>query len=200
MRCQKHIIGQGVVHVKESNDIKPARVDVLLVASMIAGVALGAVFYTGHSNGASGALLAAEIAENGWLRVYLQSFAGSALFVVAAFLMGFGAVSQPFELMLVAFRGLGMGAAIRGIYSGEDIFINLALYLPFAVLSAGVLILQSCESVSMSSRYLALSVTTENRLGIANEFKDYIFKFLIYLTACAAISALYCLAVRAVWL
>ena len=42
--------------------------------------------------------------------------------------MGFGAVSQPFELMLVAFRGLGMGAAIRGIYSGEDIFINLALY------------------------------------------------------------------------
>ena len=71
--------------MKDSNEIKPARVDVLLVASMIAGVALGAVFYTGHSNGASGALLAAEIAENGWLRVYLQSFAGSALFVVLRF-------------------------------------------------------------------------------------------------------------------
>lgn len=110
--------------------------------------------------------------------------------------MGFCAVSQPFELALVAFKGMGLGVLARSIYSCDNILIRIALFIPFAVLSSGILIMQSCDSVAMSTRYLMLSVTAENRLGIAHEFRDYIFRFLIYLTACAAVSALNCLMLR----
>lgn len=130
-----------------------------------------------------------DISAN-WVEAFAYGFIGSASFVAAAFLMGFCAVSQPFELLLVAFRGLGLGVLARSVYSCDDILIGLMLFLPGAVLSSGILILQSCRAVQMSTRYLLLSVTSENRLGLAKEFRDYIFWFLVSLLACALVSAI----------
>ncbi len=175
---------------------KSVRIDVLLVCSLVVGIALGAVFSSGVDIEVISGLYGVPTSDSSWVNEFFSSFLGSASFVTAAFLMGFCAVSQPFELLLVAFKGLGLGAVVRNIYSCDNILVRIALFLPFSVMAAGVLILQSCESVEMSTRYLSLSVTSENRIGIANEFKDYIMKYLIYILSCAVISALNCLAVR----
>ncbi len=177
---------------------KGIRLDMLLIISLIAGIGIGAAvganmtpqgLMTIYSDGV-------YAAGDDWVSAFFSYFIGSAAFVTAAFLMGFCAVSQPFELALVAFKGMGLGVRVRSIYSCDNILIRIALFIPFAVLSSGILIMQSCDSVAMSTRYLMLSVTAENRLGIAHEFRNYIFRFLIYLTACAAVSALNCLILR----
>lgn len=159
---------------------------------LAAGIAVGAaVSFNMDLSGIVNpwAYRAYDISEN-WQSVFVYGFTGSAAFVTAAFLMGFCAVSQPFELLLVAFKGLGLGVLARSIYSCDDILTGLILFLPGAVLSSGILILQSCQAAQMSTRYLLLSVTAENRLGLAKEFRDYIFKFLICLLGCALVSAM----------
>ncbi len=177
---------------------KGIRLDMMLIIALIIGIAIGTVASLNMTaQKLAGAYAdSASSCPDGWISVFLSYFMGSAAFVTAAFLMGFCAVSQPFELALVAFKGLGLGVLARSIYCCDDILIRIALFLPFAVLSSGILIMQSCDSVAMSTRYLMLSVTAENRLGIAHEFRDYIFKFLIYLMACAAVSAINCLIIR----
>lgn len=167
----------------------------LLIISLIIGIAVGTVVSLNMNPEKLAGVYLDGFYSGGrdWTTVFLSYFVGSAAFVTVAFLMGFCAVSQPFELALVAFKGLGLGVMARSIYCCEDILTRVALFLPFAVLSSGILIMQSCDSVAMSTRYLMLSVTAENRIGIAHEFRDYIFKFLIYLIACAAVSAINCL-------
>lgn len=118
-------------------------------------------------------------ASGGWLRIFISSFAGAGLLLLAAFLMGFCALAQPAELLLTAFRGLGLGVCVRGVYLGDGVFKSLAAFLPYAVLSTGVLVLGAKEAFRLSMRYLSLSVTAENRLGIKNEIRDYTVKFLI---------------------
>lgn len=190
-------MGQGVIDLK-TGEVKGIRLEILLAAALIVGIVLGVIVSFGMNESDLLAAYTGGVYKdfNSWSDAFLTYFIGSASFVAAAFLMGFGAVSHPFELMLVAFKGLGLGVLARAVYSCDEILIRMALFLPFAVLSSGVLIMQSCESVAMSSRYFSISVTTENRLGIANEFRDYIFKFIIFLTSCAVISALNCLVLR----
>lgn len=188
-------MGQGEAVTLKLSDNKSIKPDVLLTASLIAGIILGVL--AGADMEFSGFFGVQLSVQNGWTDAFLSCFIGSASFVTAAFLLGFSAVSHPFLLMLVAFKGLGLGVLVRSVYSGDNIFRDMAAFLPFALLSSGVLILQSCESLGMSGRYFSLSVTNENRLGIANEFRDYIFKFLIYLLSCGLISALNCLLARA---
>ncbi len=170
----------------------------MLIIALIAGIAAGTIISLNMNPQQLTGMFENGIysADMDWTSAFAAYFIGSAAFVIAAFLMGFCAVSQPFELALVAFKGLGLGVLARSIYSCDDILVNIALFLPFAVLSSGILIMQSCDSVAMSTRYLMLSVTAENRLGIAYEFRNYIFRFLIYLTACAAVSAGNCLILR----
>lgn len=166
--------------------------DVLMLIFLAAGIAVGAVVSFNMDLSGIAAPLANSALDLGidWRKAFVCGFIGSASFVAAAFLMGFCAVSQPFELLLVAFRGLGLGVLARSIYSCDDILMGLMLFLPGAVISCGILILQSCRAVQMSTRYLMLSVTSENRLGLAKEFRDYIFWFLIRLLACALVSAM----------
>lgn len=177
---------------------KVFRTDILLVLFLIVGIVLGAVASLKIGSEALAGIYSSDIYTDfdSWMETFLNYFAGSAVFVTAAFLMGFGAVSHPFEIMLVCFKGLGLGVLVSSIYSCDDILIRMALFLPFAVLSSGILIMQSCESVAMSQRYFSLSLTNENRLGLANEFRDYILKFLIYLVSCGVLSALNCLVLR----
>ena len=90
---------------------KGIRLDMLLIISLILGIALGAAvgakmtpqgLMTTYSDGV-------YAAGGDWVSAFFSYFIGSAAFVTAAFLMGFCAVSQPFELALVAFMGMGLG-------------------------------------------------------------------------------------------
>ena len=89
---------------------------------------------------------------------------------------------------MAAFRGLGLGVCVRGIYLSPNVMRSLAAFLPYAVMSTGVIILGIREAFKLSMRYLALSTTTENRLGIKAEIYDYTVRFLIYVVLVAVLA------------
>ena len=126
--------------------------------------------------------------EGQWLTVFLGSFLGIAALLLAAFFLGFSAIGQPAELLLVAFRGLGLGVCVRGVYLSDDVLRSMAAFLPYAILSTGVLILSAKEAFCLSMRYLHLSTTAENRLGLRNEVRDYTARFMIYIVLLAALA------------
>ena len=176
--------------------------ETVLIISLIVGIAIGTLIGMKLSESEISGL-----AETSFLKYrgeqvesFLSFFTSSATYVVVVFLMGFCAVFQPLEILLVAFKGLGLGLMAQSVYTGDDVLSKLILFLPFAVLSSGILIFQAGDAVSMSARYFLISITTENRLGMANEFREYIFRFFIHLLSCAVISVLGCLALNVMFM
>lgn len=130
----------------------------------------------------------AVAAEGHWIKVFLSSFVGAGILLLTEFFFGFSAVSQPLELLLIGFRGLGLGVCVRGVYLCGEVLKSMAVFLPFAVLSTWLLILGAKEAFFLSMRYLNLSSTTENRLGIKTEIHDYTTKFMILTILLAALA------------
>ena len=135
----------------------------------------------------------------GW-QCYLTLLAGTASFVTLSFLMGFCALSAPFEYLLVAFKGLGAGAFVRLAYSqgvgSGSLFAPLFQAAFLAAVSCLPLVMQADSAIQMSVRYLMLSVTDENCIGLAREFRLYILGFFKHLAVCAVLSAAGCMLLR----
>ncbi len=170
--------------------------DTVLVFSLVVGIAIGALVGMKLSDNEISSLVETSFLtyNESKFESFFLFFISSASFVVIVFLMGFCAVFQPFEVLLVAFKGFGLGLIARCVYADEDVLSKLLLFLPFSVISSGILILQARDAISMSMGYFSISITTENRLGMANQFREYVFRFFIYLLSCAIISALGCFA------
>ncbi|MCC8196113.1 MAG: hypothetical protein LIO49_04810 [Ruminococcus sp.] len=174
--------------------------ETVLIVALIVGIAVGAFIGMNLSESDISYLIETSYLtyrENN-IRSFISFFVSSASLLIAVFLMGFSAVFQPFEVLLVAFKGLGLGLIARCVYASDDMLSRLLIFLPFSVVSSGILIFQARDAVSMSMGYFSISITTENRLGMANEFREYIFRFFIYLLSCAVVSALGCFALSVV--
>ncbi|MCD7846711.1 MAG: hypothetical protein LUG49_01550 [Oscillospiraceae bacterium] len=169
--------------------------ETLLIVALVLGIAVGALIGINLSESDISNLIETSFLtyRENMVESFLSFFVSSAILVVIVFLMGFSAVFQPLEVMLVALKGLGLGLIARCVYACDDVLPKLLVFLPFSVISSGILIFQARDAVSMSMGYFSISITTENRLGMANEFREYIFRFFIYLLSCAAVSALGCL-------
>lgn len=164
---------------------------VFAAAGVTAGVIISLKFDSETLNSVCGIEQKLSAAAGGeGVKLFLNSLFGPGLFLCAAFLCGFCAVGQPAELLLSAFRGLGLGVCVRGVYQSRNIPVAAACFLPYAILSTCVLIIALRDAFSLSMRYLGLTVTSENRLGIKNEIHDYITRFMIYAAALAALSVL----------
>lgn len=172
---------------------KAMSLDIALGVSAAVGITAGVILSLNMDTSALISLCGTEqklalAAEGEWLQVFLSSFIGVGAMLFAAFFLGFCALSQPVELLLVAFRGLGLGVCVRGVYLTTNVMISMAAFLPYAILSTGVLVLAVKEAFGLSMRYLGISATTENRLGIKNEIRDYTAKFMIYTLLLAALA------------
>lgn len=172
---------------------KAMSLDIALGISAAVGVTAGVILSLNMDAAALVNLCGTEqklslAAQGEWLQVFLSSFIGVGAMVLAAFFLGFCALSQPVELLLVAFRGLGLGVCVRGVYLSTNVMTSMAAFLPYAILSTGVLVLAAKEAFGLSMQYLRLSATTENRLGIKNEIRDYTAKFTIYTLMLAALA------------
>ncbi len=184
-----------------NNDTKERGIspETVLVVSLIVGIAVGALVGMKLSDSEISDLTKVSFLtfRDNPVESFLSFFVSSATLVVTVFLMGFCAVFQPLEVLLVAFKGLGLGLMAQSVYSGNDVLPKLIVFLPFSVISSGILVFQARDAVMMSARYFSISITTENRIGFANEFREYIFKFFIHLLSCVVISTLGCFALRA---
>lgn len=172
---------------------KAMSLDIALGISAAVGVTAGVILSLNMDAAMLISLCGAEqklalAAQGEWFQVFLSSFIGVGAMLLAAFFLGFCALSQPVELLLVAFRGLGLGVCVRGVYLSANVMSSMAAFLPYAILSTGVLVLALKESFGLSMHYLRMSTTTENRLGIKNEIRDYTAKFMIYAMLLAALA------------
>ncbi len=170
------------------------RLDTMLGVSAAVGVTAGVILSLGMGNAelalACGIDQKLGLAASGdRLGVFLRSFFGVWILLAAAFFLGFSALGHPFELLLPAFRGMGLGLCVRGVYLSQNVLGSMCAFLPYAVLSTGVLFLMLRQSCAMSLRYLRLSATNGNGLGVKNEVREYILRFMIYTAILAAFSA-----------
>lgn len=172
---------------------RAVNLDIALAISAAVGVTVGVILSINMDEttliSLSGTVQKLSLAAEGnWFGIFLSSFAGVGIMLAAAFLCGFCAVAQPIELLLTAFRGLGLGICVRGVYLGDDVFRSMLVFLPYAVLSTGVLVLGVREAFMLSMRYLSLSTTSENRLGIKREIRDYAVRFAVLTILLAALA------------
>lgn len=119
--------------------------------------------------------------EYSFLQLAVNSFAGTFFLVLACFLLGFGSVFQPVELIVPFFKGLGLGVSLADIYYSlgfNGVVLSLILIIPNAVISSFSLIIACRESVRMSNSIK--KILFGKSLDYNNvDFRLYITKFII---------------------
>lgn len=124
-----------------------------------------------------------------FIETLVNSFSGPFLLILACLLLGFGAVSMPAELLVPLFHGLGIGVMLADMnadYGLKGMLVSLVVILPFAVISAFIVIIAARESFSMS--YLSARRLLGSDKSDSGAIKLYLTKFLVLFAALGALS------------
>lgn len=124
-----------------------------------------------------------------FIETLVNSFSGPFLLMLACLLLGFGAVSMPAELLVPFFHGLGTGvmlADMNASYGLKGTLVSAVFILPFAVVSAFIVLIAARESFSMS--FLAARRLLGLDKSDAGMVKLYLTKFLVLFAALGAVS------------
>ena len=120
--------------------------------------------------------------EQTFLQSLINSFSTSASLLLICFFLGFSAISQPVEITIPIFRGLGLGASIAYIYITYGIkgfLISLLLIIPNAVISSISIIIAVRESIKMSNMFTFFAISNSCENNMKSCIKLYLLKFLI---------------------
>lgn len=137
-----------------------------------------------------------ELRKNGsFAAILLRSFAGTGIYVLAAYLLGFGAVSQPLQLFLPFIKGIGFGVILSQLYGSsfsKEALIRAAAVMPGVFFTLVIIILASRESMNMSSRIFR--VCFQDRLfdGMRERTKRYSINMLTLTAATSVLAAVDC--------
>lgn len=168
----------------------------VLTGLYFAGVFLGVILYgalDGESlaalNDITGSFISGRLNHTFW-ETLVNSFSGAFLLLLLCFWLGFSAAAQPIELLIPAFRGLGAGVSLSGMYGSfgfRGVGMSAVLIIPGAVLSAFALIIAAREALEMSGSVFGSSFGGRSG-GEALDIRLYFTKFVI-LCAVLALSA-----------
>ncbi len=158
----------------------------LLTALYFAGVFIGAVLYgtlrgdaLSALNGIAGSFVNGRLHHTFW-ETLANSFWGGFILLLACFWLGFSSAAQPIELLIPAFRGLGAGVSLSGMYGSfglRGVGMSAVLIIPGAVLSAFAVIIAAREALELSGR--VFSSAFGGRSGEAADLRLYFTKFAI---------------------
>lgn len=159
----------------------------LLAALYFAGVFLGVILYgtlggehLATLNDITGSFVYGRLNHTFW-ETLVNSFLGAFLLLTACFWLGFSAAAQPIELLVPAFRGLGAGVSLAGMYGSfglAGVGMSAVLIIPGAVLSAFALIIAAREALELSGRVFS-AVFGRSSSGESIDLRLYITKFAI---------------------
>lgn len=138
----------------------------------------------------SGSLIDSRLGQT-FLQTLVNSFSGAFLLLLCCFILGFGAIFQPVEIIIPIFRGLGMGVSLAGMYSQFGISgfgISLILIIPNGIISAIVLIIGVREAIRMSNS-IGMVVFSQKSGFEPVDYRLYFTKFVI-LSAILVVSSL----------
>jgi hypothetical protein len=128
----------------------------------------------------------------GFSKTLAESFFGATVIILIFFILGFGGIYQPFAVLILFFRGLGIGTALSFIYAGEitlENFIAAVSVLPFLVLTSFIHILACRESLRLSTSILRVTGAAPGDYQAVN-YSLYINKFIIMLFLTGVISVI----------
>ncbi len=132
----------------------------MLMILFLAGVFAGTVLYcnfdiTGQDKllGIAGSFIDTRL-EQTFIQTLVNSFSGAFMLLLGCFILGFCAISQPIEVLIPVFRGLGLGVSLAGMYSQFGLggfCVSLVLIVPQGIVSAIVIMFAAREAVRMSN-------------------------------------------------
>lgn len=120
--------------------------------------------------------------EQGMLEILLSSLLSSSGMLLIIFLLGFSAVSQPIELMIPFFRGLGLGASIAQIYtvsSTRGFVIVFLLILPYAIITSFAIIIAVREAIKLSNILISNVISSTSNDNMKAIARLYFIKLLV---------------------
>lgn len=172
-------------HKNKSSKSKPKSGMFFLFLMLIAGVALGTVAVVLADN----TEIFKQYMVHGGLfpekegLIHNMVYYSSGLFIFTAFLFVFGfcAIGQPATLAILLLRGFSIGCAVSSLYMefGKSAITEaLTLIVPFAVLTAFVLLLSARESIKFSNYFAAYAIKNEGN-GKSNVLKLYLLKYFV---------------------
>lgn len=135
-------------------------------------------------------------AEQSLFITFLNSFASNMLILAVVFVLGFSAVTQPAELFVPLFYGLGLGISMGYIYKTrlfEGVVYCAVLVIPHTVISLIAIILAVRESFFMSNLFLGCVVPKLTGELSAETVKLYSLKALVLSGAVLIAAAADCL-------
>lgn len=127
--------------------------------------------------------------------ILLGSFAGTGFYLLLTFLLGFSAVAQPFEFAVPFLRGLGCGVTLTQIYGdsfSSDSALRAAAAFPGIFISLALTVLASREAIFLSGRLFRVCFRDKLFDGLLSRVKLYAARFLAFLAAASAASAIDC--------
>ena len=123
--------------------------------------------------------------------ILIRSFFTATLFIAAEFLLGLFVLGQLPELLVLVYRGSGLGIILSQAYVNADrsrLVLVILFIVPAAVISCYALSLAAKEAVKMSSRLMTLLLVNKPCPGLLEHFKNYAARFAA-IEALAAVSA-----------
>jgi hypothetical protein len=173
----------------------------VLLTSALLGMLFGALCVCYINSQLSDLLKSAEnelfsVRRSGDLsKILLSSFAGTGFYLITAFILGFSAFAQPFELTLPFLRGLGCGVILTQIYgstlSGIPL-LKIAAVLPGTIISMIIIVLAGREAVYMSNRLFKICFNDRIFDGLLMRTKVYVSRFLTLLAASSIVAVIDC--------
>ncbi len=159
----------------------------LLTGLYFAGVFIGVILYSmleGEAlsalNDVTGSFVIGRLNHTFW-ETLVNSFSGAFLLLLLCFWLGFSAAAQPVELLVPAFRGLGAGVSLSGMYGSfglKGVGMSAVLIIPGAVLSAFAIIIAAREALELSGNVFS-SAFGRGAGGEPIDFRLYFTKFVI---------------------
>lgn len=127
--------------------------------------------------------------------VLFDSLKSNVVFLITAFILGFGALSQPVQALLIFIKGFSCGTVLISIYgnglSGSDLPCIAAVF-PGMFISLIVIIIAARESFFLSERLFRLCFTDRLADGLFFRVRTYAVRFSVYAAMLSVCSLIDC--------
>lgn len=165
----------------------------ILFSAITAGIFAGAIYSTGHSVTSPWIhqYFLPEYSGGTIYEVFRNTFVSLGAFTVTAFLMGLSAFGQPVGILMLIYRGFGIGAAVSSSYLEKGLHgipTVLILILPecIAVTFISVLAVRELILLSKSMFMFVISDTSHTE----KTFRLYCLEFLVLIAFSLVIAVL----------
>ena len=171
---------------------------IILFGILLLGILIGSLTYRNFTSEETSSL---SFLAQGYMddrvsqtpsEILSHSFISATILLIIAFVSGFCAIAQPFQILIPLMKGMGLGASVAQIYAikgGSGLIIVLLLIVPYSAVTCFAYLIAVKESLSYSVAFFKLAFFVGHNQGLRNETKRYCIKYLV-LEVIVAISAL----------